>query len=169
MKDSLYTEIVKHLNQLVLVYRHLYDVVRQEKSALIHADLQVLPELNQRKELMLKKINELEKMWMDVASRMRPVLNLQAETPRLLEIAEAYSGKQRDKLMRFRTVLNLLVQRTAVINRANDQLTQSALSHISGAMQAFTETLNKKSNYEKKGKRSESSKETSGRLVSKEV
>lgn len=169
MREQLYTEIVKHLNQLVLVYRHLFDTVRQEKAVLIHADLQVLPELNERKELMLKKINELEKQWMDVAVQMIPVLGLSADTPRLLEIAQAYQGERQEKLMRFRTVLNLLIQRTAAMNRQNDQLTRSALSHITGAMQAFTETLNKKSNYEKKGKRSESSMETSGRLVSKEV
>jgi hypothetical protein len=169
MKQQLFLELVKHLNQLVLVYRHLFDTVRKEKAMLLSADLQGLSDVNQAKELMLKKINEIEKKWMAVASEMQPVLGLSATTPRLLEIAESYTGAEREKLLRFRTVLNLIIQRTSALNKQNDQLAKSALSHIAGAMQAFTDTLNKKSNYLKKGKRSESSMETSGRLVSKEV
>lgn len=169
MKEQLFLELEKNLNQLVRVYRLLFETVRKEKAVLLTADLQVLPELNQAKELMLKKINELESKWMQVAVEIQKNFSLQSENPRLLEIAEIYSGAKKEKLLRFRTVLNLLIQRTSSINKQNDQLAKSALSHIAGAMQAFTDTLNKKSNYEKKGKRSESSQETSGRLVSKEV
>jgi hypothetical protein len=169
MKQQLFLELVKHLNQLVLVYRHLFDTVRKEKAILLNADLNSLSEVNQAKELMLKKINELEKKWLAVATQMQPALGLSSQIPRLQEIAEAYSGAEKEKLLRFRTVLNILIQRTSTLNKQNDQLAKSALSHIAGAMQAFTDTLNKKSTYEKKGKRSESSMETSGRLVSKEV
>lgn len=169
MKQQLFLDLEKNLNQLVRVYRLLFETVRREKAILIHADLQSLGEVNHAKELMLKKINELEIQWMNVAAEMQNFFSLPSQTPRLADIAEAYSGPQKEKLLRFRTVLNLLIQQTATLNKQNDQLAKSALSHIAGAMQAFTDTLNKKSNYEKKGKRSESSMETSGRLVSKEV
>ena len=169
MKEQLFLELEKNLHQLVRVYRLLFETVRTEKAVLLGADMHVLPELNTKKELLLKKINELENKWMSVAAEMQAAFKLPAQTPRLLEIASAYDGAKKDKLLRFRTVLNLLIERTSVTNKQNDQLARSALSHITGAMQSFTETLNKKSNYEKKGKRSESSKETSGRLVSKEV
>jgi hypothetical protein len=169
MKTSLFLELEKNLNQLVRVYRLLFETVRKEKTILLNADLQALGEINHTKELLLKKINEIEKKWMAVAQDMQTHFGLQSMTPRLSDIAEVYTHREKEKLLRFRTVLNLLIARTATINKQNDQLAQSAISHISGAMQAFTETLNKKSNYEKKGKRSETSKETSGRLVSKEV
>ena len=169
MKEQLFLELVKNLHQLVRVYRLLFETVRADKAILLSADLHVLPELNEKKELLLKKINELEAKWMAVAREMQTQFSLPAQTPRLLDIASAYDGVKKAKLLRFRTVLNLLIERTSRINKQNDQLARSALSHITGAMQAFTETLNKKSTYEKKGKRSEKSKETSGRLVSKEV
>lgn len=147
----------------------LFETVRTEKAVLLGADMQVLPALNEKKELLLKKINELENKWMSVATEMQTQFGSTTQTPRLLELASAYDGAKKEKLLRFRTVLNLLIERTSKINKQNDQLAKSALSHITGAMQAFTETLNKKSNYEKKGKRSDSSQQTSGRLVSKEV
>ncbi len=169
MKDQLFLELEKNLHHLVRVYRLLFETVRTEKAVLLGADLHVLSSLNEKKELLLKKINELETKWMHVATEMQTQFALPAQTPRLLDIASAFDGVKKDKLLRFRTVLNLLIERTSKINKQNDQLAQSALLHITGAMQSFTETLNKKSTYEKKGKRSDSSKETSGRLVSKEV
>lgn len=169
MKNELFSSLEKNLLQLVRVYRLLFETVRREKNVLIRADLEQLPEINETKEILLKKINQLESGWTQLAMDMQKEMNLKTDPPRLLEIANGFSGEQKEKLLRLRTVLNLLINRTSQMNKQNEPLAQSAISHIAGAMQAFTETLNKKSNYEKKGKRSESSLETSGRLVSKEV
>lgn len=169
MKHQLFGELVQHLNHLVTVYRHLLDTVRKEKQILLKADLQSLTDNNATKEAMLHKINELEKKWMQVAESIHQNFGLKETTPRLSEIASLYEGEKQQKLLRFKTVLNLMIQRTSTLNKQNEQLAQSALSHIAGAMQSITETLNKKSPYEKKGKRAESALETSGRLVSKEA
>jgi len=172
MKNELFQELVKHLSQLVLVYRHLLDLVRKEKQLLLNADLETLKEITDSKEKMLKKIKDLENQWMATAVKIYSATGLKAQdqSPRLAEIATQYFGKDQEKLVRIRAVLNLLVQRTSAVNRQNETLTQSALSHVSGAMTAIKNTLNKKnSTYEKKGKRNEQPSETSGRLVSKEV
>lgn len=168
-KQELFDQLVKHLSQLVLVYRHLLDAVRKEKQILLKAELAALQESNKSKEKMLKKISDLEKDWMNVATQIHALMGRDTGEPRLSEIATHFDGIQRDKLLQLRSVLNLLVQRTSAVNRQNESLTQSALSHISGAMKAIKDTLNKNSNYEKKGTRSEPSTKTSGRLMSKEV
>ena len=169
MKNELFQDLVKHLSDLVLVYRHLLDTVRKEKQLLLKADLVSLKECNKAKEKMLAKIKQLEDKWTDTAMQIYALLGKKESTPRLLDIATHYAGAQQDKLMQLRSVLNLLIQRSAAVNKQNETLTHSALTHISGAMKAITSTLNKNSNYEKKGKRSEKAGEKSGRLVSKEV
>ncbi len=169
MKHSLYKDLVQHLNELVRVYRHLLETVRREKQLLLKADIVALDECTKAKEMMLAKVNELEKKWMTTAKQIYLLLDKKDfESPRLLDIATKYDGAERDKLLQLRSVLNLLVQRIIGVNKDNEALTQSALSHISGAMQAIKQTLNKNSNYEKKGKRSDAN-ETTGRLVSKNV
>ena len=169
MSHDLFQELVKHLSDLVLVYRHLLDTVRKEKQLLLKADLIQLKESNAAKEKMLAKIKSLESLWLATAHKIYNEFGKKTESPRLLEVANLLSGAQQEKLMQLRSVLNLLIQRTAAVNKQNEVLTQSALAHISGAMKAIKKTLNKNSNYEKKGTRSETQAETSGRLVSKEV
>lgn len=168
MKHELFNDLVKHLNELVRVYRHLLETVRREKQLLLKADMPELDECNKAKEAMLMKVSELERKWTGTSHQILLLLGKDLESPRLLEIATQFDGVERDKLMQLRSVLNLLVQRIATVNKHNETLTQAALAHISGAMQAIKTTLNKNSNYEKKGKRSEAP-ENSGRLVSKNV
>jgi len=168
MKNDLFKDLVQHLGDLVRVYRHLLETTRREKQLLLKADLEALTECTKSKEKMLEKINELDKKWSSTAVQLSLLFGKGAEVPRLIDIATQFDGAQRDKLMQLRSVLNLLVQRISGVNKDNEGLTHSALAHISGAMQAIKQTLNKNSNYEKKGKRSETP-ETSGRLMSKNV
>jgi hypothetical protein len=169
MKQNLFTDLVKHLNELVKVYRHLLETVRREKQLLMKADMAALEECNKTKEKMLEKINELEQKWTGTCHQIQLLEGKPLEAPRLSDIAAFFGGAERDKLMQLRSVLNLLVQRISTVNKGNETLTNAALAHISGAMQSIKQTLNKNSNYEKKGKRSETTTETSGRLMSKNV
>lgn len=169
MKMDLYHELVKQLNQLVMVYRQLLDTVRKEKQILIDVDLTSLAENNKLKETLLVKINELEVQWMAIGLELYAVCGVKEEAPRLSEIARYFTGAEQDKLLQIQTLLNLLVQRAAAANKENEELIRSALTHISGAMKAIRDTLSKNSTYEKKGKKNEAPAQTSGRLVSKEV
>lgn len=169
MKLELYDELVKNLSQLVLVYRHLLLSVRREKQILLRAELQALSESNIAKEALVARVKDLEDKWMGTADKLCKNLGLEESTPRLSEIAGRFEGAQREKLMQLQSVLNLLIRRTTSINKQNDVLIQSALTHIGGAMKSIRDTLSKNSTYEKKGTRSDAPTETSGRLVSKEA
>lgn len=170
MKEQLYQDLIQSLNQLVWVYRHLLDTVRKERDILTNAYLDEIQDVNQTKEKMLEKVRELEAQWSSIAIDLSAYLQIDiTEGPRLSDIAKHFSGEQSKKLQQLRSVLNLLVARTAEVNAYNDKLIHSALSHISGAMQAIRDTLSSKSPYAKQGKRTEPTTETAGRLVSKEV
>ena len=169
MKMDLYHELIKHLNQLVLLYRQLLDVVRKEKQLLLKVDLPLLSESNKNKEQIISQIKALESDWMSVGEQLYIVIGLKAEPPRLSEIARHFSGDEQSKLLQVQSVMNLLIQRTTAANKENEELVRNALTHISGAMKAIRDTLNKNSVYAKKGIKSETPVQTSGRLVSKEV
>ncbi|MBY0314081.1 MAG: flagellar protein FlgN [Bdellovibrionales bacterium] len=170
MKEQLYQDLVKSLNQLVWVYRHLLDTVRKERDILTNAYIDEMADINQSKEKMLEKVRELEVQWSSIAIDLYSVMNIDiGEGPRLSELAKYFKGAERQKLEQIRSVLNLLVTRTIEVNKYNDRMIQSALAHISGAMQAVRDTLSSKSPYAKQGKRTEPTNETAGRLMSKEV
>lgn len=170
MKEQLYQDLVQSLNQLVWVYRHLLDTVRKERDILTHAYLDEMQDINQTKEKMLEKVRELEARWTSTALDLYSLLQIDVKQgPQLSELAKYFSTAESQKLHQLRSVLNLLVARTSEVNQYNDKMIQSALSHISGAMQAIRETLSSKAPYAKQGKRTEPARETAGRLVSKEV
>jgi hypothetical protein len=169
MKMELYQELVKHLNQLVLCYRSLLDTVRTEKQILMIVDLPALAVNNKVKEQYLRQIKDLENEWMSVAAKLYVLFGITLDEPRLSEIARYFTGEEQNKILQMQSLLNLLIQRTATVNKENEELIRSALTHINGAMSSIRATLSKNSTYAKKGKKNETPVETSGRLVSKEV
>lgn len=169
MKMDLYHELVKHLNQLVLSYRSLLDTVRTEKQILMVVDLPALAENNKIKEKILGQIKDLENEWMSVAAKLYVLLGITLDEPRLSEIARHFTGEEQNKILQMQSLLNLLIHRTSSVNKENEELIRSALTHINGAMKSIRDTLSKNSTYAKKGIKNETPVETSGRLVSKEV
>lgn len=161
--------LIQTLDQLVTVYRHLLDVVRKEQAVLVDANLSELAELNASKEKMVIKVKQLESLWMGQAQSLGRVLRLNVEQPNLKQLAEAVTGEQAEKLLNLRSVLTMLVNRIVEINKKNEVLVQSALSHITGAMQAITETLKPNKTYKKGGAIRGDSDGASGRLITKEV
>ena len=162
-------QLIQTLDQLISVYRHLLDLVRKEKEALTSAQMDQLGELNKSKEKMVVKIKELELSWMDQADKLAKALNISDSKPSLKDLAMAVGGKQGEKLQSQRQVLNMLVTRLAELNKKNEALVQSALSHINGAMQAITDFLKPNKTYKSQGKIRGDSDGASGRLIAKEV
>lgn len=169
MRETLFNQLVDHLNQLVSVYRHLLDVVRKEKEILIKAHIAELTENNKAKETMVAKIRELEAQWVEVADQLFAEFGLKEDEQTLLDLAKCFDQERSDKLFQLHSVLSLHVKRTMELNKQNDEYIQSALSHISGAMTAIRKTLSQNTNYEKAGNRSAEKVETQGRLLSKEA
>lgn len=165
--NDLVISLVAVLEEQIKVYRHLLEVVRKEKDILISAHLDDLNENNKAKEAMLLKIRSLETTRLTTAAQLGAALNLNAEQPRLLEIAKYLADGPADKMRNIHSVLELLLRRVQEYNRGNEILVQSALTNITGAMNAIKGTLDDKSTYKKKGEVEGHT--ASGQLVSREA
>ena len=159
--------LIGTLEDQVKVYRGLLDVVRKEKDILISANLDDLNENNRSKEAMLIKIRALEAQRLKNAADVYLSLGLQGDQPRLLDSARHVSDAQAEKLRSIHSVLELLLKRVQEYNRQNESLVQSALTNITGAMNAIKTTLQEKPVYQKQGEVQGQSQ--SGQLVSKEA
>lgn len=168
MANMRYEELSRQLQQLVIVYRTLFCVVRSERNALVNADMETLARLNESKIKLVARVKQLENEWSAVARELCPEMDA-ANTPRLVSLALSMEGEERVHLLRLRKVLNMLVEKTHAMNRDNEVLIQSALAHVSGAMNAIKQNIVKDSVYQKKGKKNDSTEKLAGRLMSKEV
>ncbi len=165
--QELVITLVSTLEEQIKVYRHLLDVVRKEKEILISANLDDLNENNKSKEAMLLKIRSLESQRLTNAADLGRALGMPAEHPRLLELAKHLDDQTADKFRNIHSVLELLLRRVQEFNRGNEVLVQSALTNITGAMNAIKGTLDDKPTYKKKGEVEGHT--ASGQLVSREA
>lgn len=164
-----YERLVKSLDHLVTVYRHLLDTVRKENEILVAADMAQVPEINEAKEKMVLKVRQLDSEWMVSAKEISMQTKMNNSEPTLLELASVFEGEKSKKLEQLHSVLNVLVQRIMEINKKNEILVQAALSHINGAMSSITETLNENPTYKNSGGMEEINNDASGRLVQREA
>ncbi|HRK07014.1 MAG TPA: flagellar protein FlgN [Pseudobdellovibrionaceae bacterium] len=165
--ESSYKELSGTLDDLVKIYRSLLDVVRREKEILTDSRLDELNENNKSKDALLVRIRTLENSRMKSAREMAQILGGDVDQPRLLELAAKMPGERGDRLRNLHSVLELLVRRVAEVNKQNEELVQSALRHITGAMEAVKEGLAPKSTYEKHG--SVAGRVEGGALVNREA
>jgi len=161
--------LIESLDQLVTVYRHLLDMVRKEQTVLMETRLEDLAEVNKSKEQMVLKIKQLESSWTLSAQKLGMALGLTTERPSLKELSKSVGPENGEKLLNLHSVLSLLVRRIVEINKKNETLAQSALSHINGAMRAISETLKENPTYKSGGDMRGDSDGSSGRLIAKEV
>lgn len=164
-----YKELVKSLDQLVTVYRHLLDMVRKENEVLIAAQMSEVPVINEAKEKLVLKVKQLDHRWQLSAEELAQSMKLNTKKPTLLELASHFSGEQKTKLERLHSVLNMLVNRIAELNKKNRVLVDSILSHITGAMDSITSDLNENPTYRNSGNMEAENKDAQGRLVSREA
>ena len=164
-----YKELVQSLDHLVKVYRHLLDIVRKENDVLTAADMKEIPVINEAKEKLVYKVKELESQWQGAANTLAHQLRIKSEQPTLLELSRNLTGDEKVKLEQVRSVLTMLVGRIDELNKKNELLVQAAISHISGAMDSITNTLNENPTYKKSGGMKEENKDAQGRLVYKEA
>lgn len=165
--QELVNTLLTVLDEQIKVYRHLLEVVRKEKEILVSANLDELNENNRSKEAMLLKIRALETDRLKTAAAVYESLGLVSEQPRLLEIARHLDNEQAEKVRNVHSVLELLLRRVQEYNRQNETLVQSALTNITGAMNAIKGTLQDKATYQKKGEVEGHT--SSGQLVSREA
>lgn len=164
-----YKELIQSLDKLVTVYRHLLDTVRKENETLIKAEMEKIVELNEAKEKLVIRVRQLDASWQGAADQLAVKLGLSNSKPTLLELASVLTGDESQKLQQLHSVLTMLVGRITELNKKNAELVQAALSHITGAMDSITSTLNENPTYKNSGNMDGANKDAQGRLVSREA
>ena len=149
--DGMYNDLVDCLENLVKVYRSLLDVVRREKEILVASRLDELTENNKSKDAMLIRIRSLENQRTKCATDLARHVGADHEQPRLLDIANHCDPRWSDRLRNMHSVLDLLVKRVAEVNKQNEELVQTALNTITGAMEAIRDGLKPKPVYGRQG------------------
>ena len=149
--QNLCKELIDCLENMIKHYRTLLEVVRKEKEILVSAKLDELNENNKTKDALLVRIRSLENSRMKLARDLAQAVGADFDAPRLLDIANHFSGAEAERLRNLHNVLDLLVRRVSEVNRNNEILVQSALNSITGAMHAIRDTLQDKPTYAKQG------------------
>ena len=163
-----YNELIKALEGLVKVYSGLLKTVMQEKEILISTELDDLIENNKTKEAMLIQIKKLETARAQIVESIAKEEKLPEDQRRLLDLSIHFGGPHGDKLRNYHSVLELLIKRVKEFNMKNEALVHSALSRITGTMDAIRDTLKEKSTYQQKGAMADAP-APSGQLVSREA
>lgn len=168
-QEKSYQRLVANLEELTKLYRSLLEVCRKEKDLLLTADIAKLSENNKEKEALLYKIRGLDGARERYAKEFAKQIGADDTNPRLLELAKAMTGTEEEKRLRtIHSMLEMLVTRTAAINKENEDYANSALQTLNGAMGNIKETLAGKKTYARQGKM-EYGPEKAGNFVRKEA
>ena len=162
-----YKNLADVLEDEIKVYRAMLDLVRREKDVLISANITELEECNQAKETMVLKVRGLERIREKAARELGGILGVTSENPRLLDLASKMLDPESSKLRSIHSTLDLLVKRIKDLNSANEELIQSSLKAVNGALGAIKQTLQPKTTYAASGEVKQN--EVAGHFVSKEV
>jgi flagellar biosynthesis/type III secretory pathway chaperone len=162
-----YKNLEDVLEDEIKVYRALLDLVRREKEVLIAANLDELNENNRAKEAMILKIRGLERLREKNARDLAIAVGAASENPRLLDIASKMTDPHNTKLRGIHSTLDLLIRRIREINAGNEELIQSSLKAVNGALGAIRDTLQPSKTYAPSGEVKKN--EVAGHFVSKEV
>ncbi|MBK9324069.1 MAG: flagellar protein FlgN [Bdellovibrionaceae bacterium] len=163
-----YQRLVVNLEELTTLYRHLLDLVRKEKQLLIDADMETLQENNQNKENLLFKVKATDGLRARYAAELATLVHADSEAPRLLDIAKNLGGAEGERLRVIHSALDLLIRRLSTLNKENEDVAQSALKNLGGALNNIKDTLSGKKTYGGKGQ-VQRGPEQAGHFVSKEI
>ena len=147
-----YNLLIQNLQELILGYRDLYELVLEEFEILIGADREKLAQNNIKKENIILHFSA----------------NHSREITRLLQIADLIGGSEAALLRDAHSTLDTLVRRIAEKNKSNAEYAESALKTLNGALGNVKETLSGKKTYERKGGYKQGP-DISGNFVSKNV
>ncbi len=166
-KDRSYQKLVTNLEEMTKLYRQLLDLVRKEKQLLVDADMSKLQENNETKEALLYKIKSIDGLRTRYAAELASLVHADHENPRLLDIAKNLGGADGDRLRVIHSALDLLIRRLSELNRENENMAQSALKNLNGALGNIKDTLSGKKTYGANGQ-VQRGPEHAGHFVSKE-
>jgi flagellar biosynthesis/type III secretory pathway chaperone len=166
--DRLYIKLEANLEEITKLYRQLVDQLRKEKEVLLSGDPEKINESTKTKEFILMRLKTLDALRIKYASDLARELGLDADQPRLLEIARELNGERGAKLRGIHSALEILFKRIPELNKENEEFVQSGLKTLHGALENVKDNLTGKKTYQRKGNLERGS-EQSGHLMSKEA
>jgi FlgN protein len=161
-------ELIQHLEDMTKNYRLLLELVRSEKQILIDAVPEKIDQCLNQKESLLSFISEQDVVRQTLARQISHELGLNADEPRLLEIAKHLKNPESDKLRSQHAALELIIKRLMLINAENAHVAQLALKNVTMALDNLKETFMGQKTYQKKG-HMQNGTDRSGNLVSREA
>jgi hypothetical protein len=165
--EKVYQQLTNCLEDIIKAYNLLIENLHGERAILIQSDIEKLNESNHAKETILMKLATLENIRLKIAKDLAQIIGANFEAPRLLEIAAKLPPLFGTKLKDQHAVLDLSIRRVNEINRENEELVHSALTHVQGAMNAIRDALADNKTYKKDSAINKNPK--AGRLVSREA
>lgn len=164
-----YPHLLQSLDKLIQVYKNLLNVVEKENHSLLEVGVSEIPKINRVKEQLVNRVKKLETQWQKSASALAIEIGIKEDQPSLLEIAGHIDGEPGETLAQRRNTLSELLNEVSEINKMNARLVMSALSHVNGAMNSITNTLNENPTYKMSGNMEPVNKDAQGRLMSREA
>lgn len=170
--EQKFVQIHQCLQKLIGLHRQLLELVRQEREALVAADLNRIQECVFGKEALLDQLRSEEAARMKVIAELsvmmrKPIAEL--TLTRLILDAQGIRMDLSEQLRSSFNMLQVLIQRITEQNAQNGALVEKSLSHVDQMKQnVLGETVPAATTYGSSGKRVNRS--TSGaRLISQEA
>ena len=168
------TLIYESVQKLVGFHRQLLDVVRQEREALVNADLKSLQETTSAKEQIIEAIRAQETKRLKATSELtldwkRPFKDLTLTN--IIIAIQGVDPKGAEALRSTYNALTILIQRTVDQNKANRELVERSLEHVHNMKKnVLGETVPRSNTYSQQGQRVNATGAQRGsRLISKEA
>lgn len=133
--------LLQNLDDLITSYRHLLEVVRQEKESIANSNLEQMNLHNDNKEVLLMRIKSLDSIRERYAKELANLVQFDADYPRLLELAQRVPFELAEKMRLSHATLDLLIRRLQKLNQHNQVVVESALNTLHGALNELRDAL----------------------------
>ena len=162
------------LQELIGLHRQLYEVVKNENTAISSADINGTYEAAAAKGALIHWIHQSEMSRQSVVYALAQEESLESKTPSLRELILHFQSRDIETSNRLQSdlsILILLVERIKKQNELNGNLVSASLKHIDNMKKnIFGETTHQARTYNQQGqKNTASSSEHGPRLISREV
>jgi hypothetical protein len=158
------------LDRLIIVYRTLNDILREEYAHMSQLDVKGMAEAAHAKEVLLGEVMNLEQLRLTCSEQLAKSVGLDPQKVTILMLSEKLPKPQSDILKNARTVLMLLVNQSKELNAKNSVFAESSLGRIAEMKKNVLglNNNNTKDNYSANGSR-QTQTEQGGRLLSTEA
>jgi flagellar biosynthesis/type III secretory pathway chaperone len=133
-------ELAGILEEQILNYRALKDLVMEKRKTIIANDIKGLAEITVRIEELVGANNELELGRIEIARKMATALDLRMARPTLALIAERIDGPNRDRLLDLRLRTTDAIRDVGRQNRINSEMLKYSADLIDSVLNRLVET-----------------------------